>query len=57
MNEAASRVFVVTGAFGYTGKCIARRLLAMGRRVRTLTGHPNRPNEFGKHLEIAPLDF
>jgi NADH dehydrogenase len=29
----------------------------MGRRVRTLTGHPNRPNEFGKQLEIVPLDF
>jgi uncharacterized protein YbjT (DUF2867 family) len=57
MNETASRVFIVTGALGYTGKCIARRLLAMGRRVRTLTGHPNRPNEFGKQLEMAPLDF
>ncbi|NLG44479.1 MAG: NAD-dependent epimerase/dehydratase family protein, partial [Phycisphaerae bacterium] len=28
---------VVTGAFGYTGKYIARRLLAQGRRLLTLT--------------------
>ena len=48
---------VVTGAFGYTGKYIARRLLAMGRRVRTLTGHPNRPHPFGGQVEVAPLAF
>jgi uncharacterized protein YbjT (DUF2867 family) len=48
---------VVTGAFGYTGKYISRRLLAMGRPVRTLTAHPNRPNEFGDRIDVAPLDF
>jgi uncharacterized protein YbjT (DUF2867 family) len=48
---------VVTGAFGYTGKYITRRLLNAGRRVRTITGHPNRPNEFGNQIEVAPLDF
>lgn len=48
---------VVTGAFGYTGKYIARRLLAMGKRVRTLTGHPNRPNPFGERLDVAPFNF
>lgn len=48
---------VVTGAFGYTGKYITRRLLAAGKRVRTLTGHPNRPNEFGDRIEVARLDF
>ena len=31
---------VVTGAFGYSGAAIARRLIASGRRVRTLTNHP-----------------
>ncbi|MCH7849799.1 MAG: epimerase, partial [Planctomycetes bacterium] len=30
---------VVTGAFGFTGRYIARRVLAIGRRVRTLTNH------------------
>ena len=48
---------VVTGAFGYTGKYIARRLLAGGRRVRTLTGHPNLPDPFGGQVDVAPLDF
>lgn len=48
---------VVTGAFGYTGKYIARRLLAAGCAVRTLTAHPRRPHEFGDRVEVAPLDF
>ncbi len=48
---------VVTGAFGFTGKYIAGRLLKLGRRVRTLTGHPNRPNPFGAAVEVAPLNF
>lgn len=48
---------VVTGAFSYTGKYIARRLLAIGKKVRTLTGHPNRPNPFGDKVAVAPLDF
>ena len=37
----------VTGAFGFTGRYITQRLLSMGMPVRTLTGHPNRPNDFG----------
>lgn len=48
---------VVTGAFGYTGKYIARRLLAMGRQVVTLTGHPERPNPFGERVRVAPFNF
>jgi NADH dehydrogenase len=48
---------VVTGAFGYTGKYITRRLLAMGRGVRTLTGHPDRGASFNGDVEVAPLQF
>ena len=48
---------VVTGAFGYTGKYITRRLLAQGRRVKTLTGHPDRPHEFGDRVTAAPFNF
>lgn len=48
---------VVTGAFGFTGRYIARRVLAIGRRVRTLTNHPNRPNPFGAEVETAPYLF
>jgi uncharacterized protein YbjT (DUF2867 family) len=47
----------VTGAFSYTGGFIARRLLAAGRRVRTLTNHPQRPGAEGLDVEKAPLQF
>jgi uncharacterized protein YbjT (DUF2867 family) len=57
MNCKSTNRVVVTGAFGYTGKYITRRLLAMGKRVRTLTAHPNRENEFGSQVEVAPLEF
>ncbi len=48
---------VVTGALGYTGRYIAGRLLSEGGRVKTLTGHPDRPNPFGDRLEVASLQF
>jgi uncharacterized protein YbjT (DUF2867 family) len=48
---------VVTGAFGYTGKYITRRLLSMGKNVKTLTGHPDRPNPFGNQVSVAPFNF
>lgn len=48
---------MVTGASGFTGRYIARRLLAMGRRVRTLTGHPGRPGPFGGAVEAVPFHF
>ena len=47
----------VTGAFGYTGKYITRRLLAQGKQVITLTGHPERPNEFKGRVEAFPFNF
>ena len=48
---------VVTGAFSYTGKYIARRLLAFGKTVRTLTGHPHNANGFAGPIDVRPLDF
>jgi len=48
---------VVTGALGFTGKHVAGLLLERGKRVKTLTNHPGRPNPFGERLEIAPLNF
>jgi NADH dehydrogenase len=47
----------VTGAFSYSGAAIATRLLADGRRVRTLTGHPDRPSPLRDRVEIAPCAF
>jgi NADH dehydrogenase len=52
-----SELDAVTGAFGYTGRYIASRLLEAGRTVRTLTGHPDRPDPFGDRVEVARLDF
>ena len=48
---------VVTGAFSHTGKYITRRLLSMGKRVRTLTGRPNRENPFGPQVNAFPFNF
>jgi len=48
---------VVTGAFGYSGKYIATRLLAEGRRVRTLTNSLHRPNSLGEQVEAHPFNF
>ena len=48
---------VLTGAFGYSGKYIAQRLLAEGHRVRTLTNSIGRANPFGDRMEVRPLAF
>lgn len=50
-------VDAITGAFSYTGKYITRRLLAQGKEVRTLTGHPNNPNPFGEQVQVYPFNF
>lgn len=48
---------IVTGAFGYTGKYIARRLLEAGYQVKTLTNSPNRFNPFGDKVKAYPYNF
>lgn len=48
---------VVTGAFGYTGRYVARRLLDDGVRVRTLTRNPDREDPFAGQVQAHPLDF
>ena len=48
---------VVTGAFSYTGRYVARRLLDEGASVRTLTRNPHREGPFGGLVPAAPLDF
>jgi uncharacterized protein YbjT (DUF2867 family) len=40
-----SGLVAVTGANGYLGRHVARRLLASGQGVLNLTGHPDRPHE------------
>jgi uncharacterized protein YbjT (DUF2867 family) len=56
MTAAPSAVDVVTGAFSYSGAAITRGLLAAGRVVRTITGHPGRA-PVGAPVEVRPLDF
>ena len=50
-------VSVVTGAFGYTGRYIAQRLLDDGMTVRSLTRNPASFSPFGDRVERRPLDF
>jgi NADH dehydrogenase len=48
---------VVTGAFGYSGRYIAQRLLDAGHAVRTLTNSPPRDHPFGERIDVRPLSF
>ncbi len=50
-------IHAVTGAFGYSGRYIARRLLDAKYRVITLTNSPNRQNPFGDRVKAYPLNF
>jgi len=51
------RLNIVTGAFSYTGKYIAQRLLSMGERVITLTGRLENENPFGSHVKAYAFNF
>ena len=57
MVASEAPLHVVTGAFGYTGRYIARDLLRRGLRVRTLTNSLHRDNPFNDAVEVHPLDF
>ena len=48
---------VVTGAFGFTGRYVAKHLLDRGVGVRTLNRHPGRLDSFGGLVPADPLDF
>jgi uncharacterized protein YbjT (DUF2867 family) len=48
---------IVTGAFGYTGAHITRRLIVAGREVRTLTNHPKPNDPASQNIQVAPLNF
>ena len=54
---ADQELHVVTGAFGYSGRYIARRLLEAGQRVRTITNHQNQSDPLARNVEIRPLAF
>lgn len=50
-------IHAVTGAFGYSGRYIATRLLAEGREVITLTKAVPSRNPFGGRVRAFPLSF
>jgi NADH dehydrogenase len=54
---AAGDLHAVTGAFGYSGSRIATRLLAAGRRVRTLTNAHRRDHALADRVDVRPLRF
>ena len=55
--RATGELHAVTGAFGYSGRYIAQRLLSAGHRVVTLTNtHPD-SNPFGGRVRALPLSF
>ncbi|HZZ44314.1 MAG TPA: NAD(P)H-binding protein [Tepidisphaeraceae bacterium] len=47
----------VTGAFGYSGRYIAERLLEGGHEVMTLTNSLHRVNPFGERVAAVPFYF
>jgi len=53
----SGEIYVVTGAFGFSGKYIARRLLDAGYEVRTLTNSPDRANPFEGKVKAYPFNF
>ena len=52
-----TEIHAVTGAFGYSGRYIATRLLEQGRTVITLTNSLNRANSFEGRVRAVPLSF
>lgn len=48
---------VVTGAFSYTGRYVAKSLLERGVSVRTLTRSTSRESPLGGPVKAFPLDF
>jgi NADH dehydrogenase len=52
-----ARIDVVTGAFSYSGRFVAARLLERGRSVRTLTNHPSSSDALAPQIPTYPLKF
>ena len=50
-------IHTVTGAFGYSGKYIAQKLLAEQHAVLTLTNSIHRANNFAGQVSVRPLSF
>lgn len=51
------QLHVVTGAFGFSGRHIAQRLLDRGHQVRTLTSRAPDDGPFGDRIEAVPFHW
>ncbi len=54
---SSTEIHAVTGAFGYSGKYIARRLLQAGKTVRTPANSPDRTGEFQAGMRVWQWTF
>ncbi len=54
---AEKELHVVTGAFGYSGKYIAKRLLDKSIAVRTLTNSPDRASPLRDRIDVRRFQF
>lgn len=52
-----NEIHAVTGAFGYSGKYIAKKLINKGHKVITITNSLDRKNPFGDKIQIYPFNF
>jgi uncharacterized protein YbjT (DUF2867 family) len=57
LEDAMPDHHLITGAFGYTGRHLASRLLAAGHSVSTLTASPHRHDPFGGRVRVHAMDF
>jgi NADH dehydrogenase len=57
VNSTDATLHAVTGAYGYSGKYIAQRLLGAGHAVMTLTNSLSRRNPFGDRVKPFPFHF
>ena len=57
MTGPDTNLDLVTGAFSYSGAHIAQRLLETGRRVKTLTFHPDRRHPLEHRVQALPYRF
>ena len=57
MDLTDAPIHAVTGAYGYSGKYIAQRLLDEGNTVITLTNSLSRRNPFGDRIKAFPFHF
>lgn len=57
MDPKRKQIHTVTGAFGFSGKYIARKLLKKGYTVHTLTNALHGENAFGEQITVSRFHF